>query len=303
MAKPLPIHRFSPKTRDSCFVEVQRLDSGHVLTRMGPHAHTFFEVILIVRGTGRHRVGGEFHVAAPGDVFVLSPGEAHDCAEMGNVEGWVLMFTPEAINGSSVWEQIAGSGLPVHPLCLPFMNSARHIHRPLSLDAVGLNRWSERMEALSLELHSTREGYLYVVNAYLMLILVDLLRLIRPHLTIEDTAADPLLGAVFAYIDKNYHRPISVADLAKVVQRSAAHLTTVLKQRTGLSASQWIAERRMTEVRRLLIQSSQPLAVIAQKVGYEEAEALIRVFRRLHGVTPAVWRRAHLENPAYSQST
>jgi AraC-like DNA-binding protein len=55
---------------------------------------------------------------------------------------------------------------------------------------------------------------------------------------------------------------------------------------------EWIAERRMTEARRLLVESDLSVAEVGQRVGYTDPGYFVRSFRRAHATTPLAWRRA-----------
>ncbi len=151
------------------------------------------------------------------------------------------------------------------------------------------------------ELDDRPPGYRYGVQAHLSLVLLDVLRLVGDFGSRDNSqAADPLLGAAFAFIERGYARPISAQDVARAVGRSTAHLTTTMRLRTGLTAGEWIAERRMAEARRLLVGTGLDLAAIADRAGYSDTDALARAFRRTHRLTPAAWRQAHRGQSPYA---
>jgi AraC family transcriptional regulator, transcriptional activator of pobA len=66
----------------------------------------------------------------------------------------------------------------------------------------------------------------------------------------------------------------------------------VVGRRTGRTVQQWITERRLAEVRRLLAETDLTLQAVAGRVGYADVGYLIRRFRTAHGVPPQEWRRA-----------
>ena len=290
-----------PQTADALPVELQRLDSTHVLHRMGLHGHTFFEVILIEQAGGPHRVGSDLHATAPHTVYVIPPGELHDCTALGTATGWVLLFTHEALDGLAAASRAYAPHWPSHhPLLSPFLALGRRCKPPLSLQAVDGARWSERFQLMAQELEERRPGYRYGVHAHLSLVLLDVLRLASPTHILEDARrADPLLSAAFDFIERSHSRPISAKDVAQAVGRSVAHVTTAMRMRTGLTAGEWIAERRMAEARRLLVGTRLDLDTIADRAGYSGADALARAFRRAHRLTPAAWRSAHQDQPPY----
>src|ERR1700689_4946689 len=91
--QPAPSYGFAPQSADGVMIEVQRLNRDHVLTRMGLHGHTFFELIYFERGGGTHAIAGMRSPAQQGSLFVICPGELHDCTELDRAEGWILFFT------------------------------------------------------------------------------------------------------------------------------------------------------------------------------------------------------------------
>jgi AraC-like DNA-binding protein len=81
--------------------------------------------------------------------------------------------------------------------------------------------------------------------------------------------------------------------VAATVNLSSGHLTTVIRERTGRTVVEWIAERRMAEARRLLVETDESVENVGTRVGYDDPTYFARRFRRAHGTTPAVWRSAN----------
>lgn len=302
MQQSPPIYSFVPQTADALPVELQRFDRSHVLHRMGLHGHTFFELMVIEQGGGPHRVGRTAHPTEPGALFVVPPGELHDCTLLGlDATGWLLLFTHEALDGAATASRAYAPHWPSHhPLLSPFLALGCKGRPPVSVPDADRPRWAERFRSMARELDDRPPGYRYGVQAHLSLMLLDVLRLVDDSGGHDgNQAADPLLGAAFDFIERGYARPISAQDVARAVGRSAAHLTTTMRLRTGLTAGEWIAERRMAEARRLLVGTGLGLAAIAEMAGYSDTDTLTRAFRRTHRLTPAAWRQAHRGQPPY----
>lgn len=100
------------------------------------------------------------------------------------------------------------------------------------------------------------------------------------------------LAQVFAFIEANYHQPISLRDVAKAAGYSPAYLTNLTQALTGHSIKRWITERRMSEARQLLQETDQPVQQIAQGIGYLDVSYFTRQFRQLHGDPPQSWRNS-----------
>ena len=175
-----PSYSFAPQSADGVMIEVQRLNRDHVLTRMGLHGHTFFELIYFERGGGSHALGGIRSPVEPGCLFVVCPGELHDCAEIGRAEGWVLLFTRSALEQSPESLAFSREWLPKHPLFDPFLSLAIRRRNPLRIPNQDWPRWSQRLTSLDAELRNKSVHYRHASRALLHLILVDLARLLEP---------------------------------------------------------------------------------------------------------------------------
>jgi AraC-like DNA-binding protein len=103
---------------------------------------------------------------------------------------------------------------------------------------------------------------------------------------------DPVVERVFDEIEATFREPVSAGDIARALGYTPGHLTTVVRKRTGRPLLEWITERRMTEVRRMLRETDLPLGVVAARTGLRDATYLVRRFRDRYGVTPQRWRRS-----------
>jgi AraC family transcriptional regulator, transcriptional activator of pobA len=141
-------------------------------------------------------------------------------------------------------------------------------------------------------LRQRRDGYSESVMAHLTLLLVSASRLaadVVGDLRLHD---EPMLAAVFAYIERHYRQSISLKDVARAVGLTPGHLTTIVGRKTGRTVQHWITERRMTEARRALVETDLTVEAIGARVGYRDPSYFIKIFKRTHALTPLQWRRA-----------
>jgi len=103
----------------------------------------------------------------------------------------------------------------------------------------------------------------------------------------------PQLTEVFQFIEANYHKQISLQDVAQVVGYSRCYLTQLVRRLTGKPLYRWIVERRMAEACSLLLETSQTVEQIAKVVGYHDPAHFFHQFRQLYGTTPLAWRKSH----------
>lgn len=100
----------------------------------------------------------------------------------------------------------------------------------------------------------------------------------------------PQLEKIFAFIEANYHRSISLNQVAKTFNYSAAYLTSLVRRLTGKTLYQWIVQRRMFQARYLLISSNWSIRKIGETVGYSDPGHFIKQFSQLHHQPPQSWR-------------
>jgi AraC family transcriptional activator of pobA len=255
------------------------------------HAHDFLVLAYFLRGGGTMRLDNQEWPIAAGDAFVIAPGEIVRLGEHGHdqaVEGWGVFFAPDVIASG----MLGGSlGWGAHPLLFPFVGHAAGGAQRLRVPPAERAAWSEHVAAIERELCRPRDGSSEAALAHLTLLLVSVSRIAVDLGNDLRLRSEPLLAAVFEFIESHYGEPISLADVAAAVGLTPGHLTTVVRRKTGRTAQRWITERRMAEARRLLRETDLTIDVIATRTGYRHPSFFIKHYRRDHALTPAAWRR------------
>ncbi len=266
----LPVHRLPAGPR----VVVRRMDRTHKPLPDGDHIHDFFVVGLVEDAV---------FVVAPGDV-VGAASLGFSAEELRGIVGWSVMFDPEVLGAHTAlaWR--------THPLLAPFVGGRPSGVTRLAVPAGDRSSFEDRFARLDAELRERRDGHLPAATAHLTLLLVDVARLADGVVADLHLNREPLLGEVFAVIERRYAGPLSLRDVAAAVGLTPGHLTTRVRGRTGRTVLEWITERRMLEARRLLATTDAPVAAVGRAVGVPDPGYFARVFRREHGTSPAAWR-------------
>jgi AraC family transcriptional regulator len=107
------------------------------------------------------------------------------------------------------------------------------------------------------------------------------------------------LQRVRAYVEAHLDDDLSLTVLADIACLSPYHFSCSFKHAIGVGPQRYVIQRRLERVKRLLRQTHQPLALIAQEAGFADQSHLTQMFRREMGVTPRpVSRRAGLRPDA-----
>lgn len=294
-----PVYRYEPRPGMPP-VSVVRFDPADpALSAAAPppdhrHAHDFLVLVFVERGAGSVQLEGRVHELRDGDVYPIGPAQV---LGVGSIEGllrcraWSAFFLPEAVPTLAGVSPLEWAR---HPLLAPFARDRAGNGR-LVVPGADRRRWSAWFAELEAETTAPeRVGSAAAASAVLTRLLVETARLAGGRAApsaVSATAPDALVGRVLDVIEARYREPVSAADVARALGYTPGHLTTVLRERTGRTVLEWLTERRMAEVRRLLAETDLPLMAIAQRTGHRDAAYLARRFRERHGTTPVRWRR------------
>lgn len=98
-------------------------------------------------------------------------------------------------------------------------------------------------------------------------------------------------SAVMAYIAQHYEDPmLSVSSICRHFEVSSSYLLKMFKNHGQNGVLSVIQQHRIDAAKHLLRTTSGSIAQIAQEVGYANALALIRAFKRTEGTTPGNYR-------------
>jgi AraC-like DNA-binding protein len=100
--------------------------------------------------------------------------------------------------------------------------------------------------------------------------------------------------AAIEYINANLASKLTVAEIAKVVCLSKSHVSRAFKVSHGVSPGAYIIMARVERAKRVIRATREPLSQIASACGFADQAHLCKAFRRWVGVSPGIWRRAHL---------
>lgn len=92
-------------------------------------------------------------------------------------------------------------------------------------------------------------------------------------------------------LEKSFHEPWSMSELARQIHLSQSQLTVLFKRSLGITPKQYLLKCRMEATKHWLEMSNLPLDDIAQKIGILDATALIRNFTKQYGITPGEYRK------------
>jgi AraC-like DNA-binding protein len=95
------------------------------------------------------------------------------------------------------------------------------------------------------------------------------------------------------YMDHHFDKPINLADVAALTHMTETAFSRFFRSQTGRTFVDVLTEKRLGHVSRLLIESSLPIADIADHCGFNNMANFNRVFKRKKGFTPKEFREVY----------
>ena len=157
----------------------------------------------------------------------------------------------------------------------------------------------DRIAPRIMELHK-KQGFESVIE--LLSILNDLsiskdARLLSDAVFItEDQAyASRRIEQIFNFLNNNFHKQVTLAEAAAASGMAYASFSRFIKLKTGSSFVEILNGIRLGHVSRMLIDTTQTIAEIAYKCGFNNIANFNRTFKNNKGLTPSTFRESYLE--------
>ncbi|MGH4051887.1 MAG: AraC family transcriptional regulator [Clostridium sp.] len=103
------------------------------------------------------------------------------------------------------------------------------------------------------------------------------------------------------YMEEHILEPITYEDVAKNVYMSSYHFHRTFSLVTGITANEYIRNRRLSMAGQELSISDAKVIDIALKYGYDSPESFTKAFTRFHDITPNLARRAGMKLKSFNR--
>lgn len=244
----------------------------------GPAVRNNFLIHYIIDGEGTYYVNGRSYKLRKNQGFLICPNEL-TYYEANKENPWTYMWI--AFNGIKAKKYLEYSGLNEENLIFEYMEDDSlevYISRMLEL-----NRMSYSNE---LEL----QGLLYLFLSKLSMIKDE--NSSKP----KDNMADFYVEKAIEFMQNNFLNPaLKVTDVANFVGLNRSYLTHLFKKSLKLSPQEFLLNYRLNEASSLLKKTTLSIGTIAKSVGYSDPLTFSKVFKKVHGVSPKLYRNKYLE--------
>ena len=249
------------------------------------HCHDYYEVLYVVRGTGKYVVEGEEYPLKPQTLLLTRPYEYHCvCPDKGTpYERYVLQFKQEL--------------LPDTIATLAMLKVDRDHARGVYFDT---NAISQRIRSEFTEMdaartmfedipdRSTKEETMIALSLMRVLLLLSLA---TPYK--NPTREEGLVARVISYLNLHLTKEVSLDKLAQHFFVSKYYLCHAFRKQTGISILTYITAKRIAVAEQLLA-NGEPATAVSYQVGFSNYSSFYRAFCKQTGVSPTCNSKARL---------
>ena len=239
--------------------------SGHFRVRTQGAAETI--VLVCTSGSGTVTFGGDEYTMNPGTSIAIAAGTPHEYRSSDS-DAWTIWWLH--VRGTDAAELTApANGIPLVRL--------RAVDRVVALFD----------ELVTLLERRISPAHLVAASGIAWNLLT--------RITVDRTlpAEGSPLERAMRYLETRIDGSIQVADLSALVGLSPSHLSALFRQATGGGPAAFHTSLKMGRARSLLDTTTLSVAEVGALVGYTDPLYFSRQFRRVHDVSPTVYRAQH----------
>lgn len=272
----IPVHRWHELPDPSGSFQIESW--GHRkqdLASLHPHRHDYHEIMCFTNGTFVHDIDFKSFESAGSEFHFVQANSVHMMVREEEASGISLMFS------SDFADQQALQLLPFGSTNQVIKTDAHHYEQNLQL-----------LRLIQSEYTQQAPGYLQIIRNYFNGFLWQLARLSQPSLTGPSKSTPELYKRFSALLQNNPTQWRTVESIAEALHVSPKHLIETVKNHSGQTPLQLIHEHLLTETKRLLFHTAQPIKEIAYTMGFTDSTNFTKWFRSKTGYTPGAYRIA-----------
>ncbi len=258
------------------------------------HRYDFHMLVCVTQGTCTQWIDFEPTPCEVGSLLALRPGQVHNLGPDEHWDGWIVLFRSEFLLPASA---------PAHDLKLAVDLERLPAH--LRLQGDELRRVVTAIaQMLEDTLIDAPAEDLHALLRYQLHALLSRLSLIHGRQEAHDTPNSRALQRFKRFrrtVEQCFATCHQVSDYANQLGCTEKSLTRAAMAATGTSAKVFIASRINLEAKRLLAHTDLPVALIAEKLGFDEATNFSKFFKRETGCPPAEFRRRQVAEQVPSE--
>lgn len=258
------------------------------------HTHNYIEVVYMCSGSTRHKINGEEVLLKKGELLFLNQRATQEIYPAGEDDIAVnFIILPEFFDyGLKMMEQEENLLRDFIVDCLRGKNeTGGYLHFRVA-DILPIQNLVENLIWTIMNCQPNKRS---INQATMGLLFLQLMNHMDKLETEESGSRQKLIIAVLSYVE-NHYRDGGLSLLAESLHYDVYWLSKEIKKRTGMTYTELVQARRLSQAAFLLSTTSMSVMETAMAVGYDNISYFHRIFQKKYGRTPKKYRADHLLN-------
>lgn len=246
--------------------------------RWQAHAHPHPSLYYVAHGSGRCVINNKTFQLITNTIVVLPGGMTHEFIDRAgkSMTVFVIYFDERQIRrNQEVLERLL-----TQPQITPLSAQRADYVRPL-------------LRQMLQEQRNREDGFGLALQACFSILLLELHRewlAQKDRREPEDKSSIHRVQTALSYIARKLYESHSLPSAAKMADLSVRHFSSLCREVTGRSFTQYLHGVRLGKARELLQTTAMPVSAIAFEVGYEQPSTFYRQFKKQFGTAPLQYR-------------
>lgn len=249
------------------------------------HWHKEFEIACISEGIVTCQIEQKTYILHPGEGIFINSGTLHHFTSENYGVMPNIVFSPVFLAPveSLIYRKYV---LPIENAMLPcFIFKQQETWQKHILDLCGrLFRNLASPERQELLIHTLLSEIWLIMTEHLSP------KQLTPRSGILPSHSERMLPVMLAYIQTHYASPITLTDIAAAANISPNTALRYFRQNIGVSPVEYLIQYRILTACKMLRESSDKIASISVRVGYDNISYFCRIFKKYVGKSPSQYR-------------
>ena len=259
-----------------------------------PHKHSFFELIYVLEGRGTHLINDNNYIFSEGDVFLLTPDDAHNFTSVEPTRFCIIDFTKALFSRSraKLEEKMEVSEF------FKRVEYIFHNHHNVKGNIVSSKEKTSfhvLINQIIQEKEKKQQFSEIIIQNILFLLLHLIARNVQQNISNyhQQQNTGSKIHEITAYIQQHIYDKglLKIENLAAHFHKSPDHLTKYFKTQTGTTIKEYVLKYKLDLVQTRLKFSDLTISEIAQELNFTDESHLNKVFKKEFGKTAKQFRR------------
>lgn len=263
-----------------------------------------YKIMIVDRGSVTVDNGGNKKtVTAP--AFVLIPDEEVSCTAGKDLHTTTIFFKPTEVRDEFTPERIRSgefeeeNGKTIHQdylLVRSFERTPQDTNRVVALDLGAYHKIVGIVERMNEQLQKQPDGYWPCRSRSYLMELLYFISYVKGYLPkvihheVDEAVKDDTVSEIIRYLSEHIADKVSQEDIMKEFSLNRNRLNEIFIKETSMTCMNYLAKMRINLAQMLLAETALLVGEISGRVGYEDSNYFIKVFKKHTGVTPTKYR-------------